>query len=66
MRIARFFMVDDDGGIVARQAVGVALGIGRRPEDCGERILLTKHRPLKKSGSASAAMKRLRAEKLRE
>jgi yecA family protein len=39
------FMVDDDGGIVARDwAVGFALGIGLRPEDWGKRILLTKHR----------------------
>jgi Uncharacterised protein family (UPF0149) len=39
------FMVDDDGGIVARDwAVGFALGIGLRPEDWGKRILLTEHR----------------------
>jgi yecA family protein len=39
------FMVDDNGGIVARDwAVGFALGIGLRPEDWGKRILLTKHR----------------------
>jgi yecA family protein len=39
------FMVDDDGGIVARDwAVGFALGIGLCPKDWGERILLTKHR----------------------
>jgi yecA family protein len=39
------FMVDDDGSIVARDwAVGFALGIGLRPKEWGERILLTKHR----------------------
>ena len=39
------FMVDDDGGIVARDwAVGFALGIGLCPKEWGERILLTKHR----------------------
>ncbi len=39
------FMADDDGSIVARDwAVGFALGIGLRPKEWGERILLTKHR----------------------
>lgn len=41
------FMVDDDGGIVARDwAVGFALGLGLCPKEWGERILLTKHREL--------------------
>jgi uncharacterized protein len=39
------FMVDADGGIVARDwAVGFALGIGLRPDEWGKCILLTKHR----------------------
>jgi yecA family protein len=39
------FMIDDDGSIVARDwAVGFALGIGLRPKEWGECILLTKHR----------------------
>ncbi len=39
------FMIDDDGGIVARDwAIGFALGIGLRPKEWGKRILLTKHR----------------------
>ena len=38
------FMVDADGGIVARDwAVGFALGIGLRPDEWGKCILLTKH-----------------------
>jgi yecA family protein len=39
------FMIDEDGSIVARDwAVGFALGIGLRPKQWGESILLTKHR----------------------
>lgn len=39
------FMVDDDGSIVVRDwVVGFALGIGLRPKEWGEHILLTKHR----------------------
>jgi yecA family protein len=39
------FMIDDNGRIVARDwAVGFALGIGLRPKEWGESILLTKHR----------------------
>jgi yecA family protein len=39
------FMIDDDGSIVVRDwAVGFALGIGLRPKQWGESILLTKHR----------------------
>jgi uncharacterized protein len=41
------FMIDDDGSIVVRDwAVGFALGIGLRPKEWGESILLTKHRQL--------------------
>jgi yecA family protein len=39
------FMIEDDGSIVVRDwAVGFALGIGLRPKQWGESILLTKHR----------------------
>jgi yecA family protein len=39
------FMVDDDGNILARDwAVGFVLGIGLRPKQWGECILLTKDR----------------------
>jgi hypothetical protein len=37
-------MVDDDGIVVRDWAVGFALGIGLRPKEWGEYILLTKHR----------------------
>ena len=41
------FMIDDNGSIVVRDwAVGFALGIGLRPKEWGESILLTKHRQL--------------------
>ena len=41
------FMIDDEGSIVVRDwAVGFALGIGLRPKEWGECILLTKHRQL--------------------
>jgi yecA family protein len=39
------FMIDDDGSVVVRdRAVGFAPGIGLRPKEWGESILLTRHR----------------------